>query len=319
MTLLSYPLHYAVLLATSCIRPVQADCELEVLRRIKENYPDWLPESFIDIGANVGCWTARAKEMYPDASFLMFEAFEDFRAPLQEKKEKLGSDQVDFNIAVLSAQDGQEVDFFANGDTGNSMFLQQTSVYTNTKPMKRITARADTLKRESFLKDKRVDYVKLDVQGAELVVLEGATEILKEATFVQFEGSLVEYNKGAACFYEIDDFLRRHEFLLYDFGDQLFAWRLFKTHGTGQFDAVYIKPTSEFLPPALKQGKPNFCGSDRPHFSAALESSSQNTPDTTNMFAPPTRSNPELVFLGIILGFVVGVFWKGQKISRRRK
>ena len=101
------------------------------------------------------------------------------------------------------------------------------------------------------------------------MVLQGAVELLQEASFVQFEGSLVEYNQGGSCLHEIDDFLRRHGYFIYDFGDQMMnKARLFKTRGTGQFDALYIRPSSEHLPQHLLDVKPDFCGADRPPFVA---------------------------------------------------
>jgi len=40
-------------------------------------------------------------------------------------------------------------------------------------------------------------------QGAEHLVLVGSTRVLTEATFVQLEASMVEYNEGGSCFWEV--------------------------------------------------------------------------------------------------------------------
>lgn len=96
----------------------------------------------------------------------------------------------------MSSKDGEEVKFWEEGTTGNFMFYQFYGGIHNIEPTIRITKRFDTVLQESFLKDERVDLFKLDVQGSELVVLQGATKLLQEATFVQLESSAIEYNKG---------------------------------------------------------------------------------------------------------------------------
>ena len=74
-------------------------------------------------------------------------------------------------------------------------------------------------------------------QGAELMVLLGATETLKKATFVQFEVSVIEYNKGGACLHEVDELLRRNGFYFYDSSNYVRIEETFHTKGIGQFDA----------------------------------------------------------------------------------
>ena len=78
-----------------------------------------------------------------------------------------------------------------------------------------------------------IDYLKLDVQGGEFMVLAGAAETLSKATFVQLEVSFVEYNKGGACWYEVDKLLRKHGFYLYDFCDSVRNGGAFHTIGVG--------------------------------------------------------------------------------------
>ena len=58
-----------------------------------------------------------------------------------------------------------------------------------------------------------LDFIKIDVQGAELIVLKGATKALSRATFVQFEAGAIEYNRGGACTFQVDAFLRQQGFL----------------------------------------------------------------------------------------------------------
>jgi hypothetical protein len=139
------------------------------------------------------------------------------------------------------------------------MFKEKTKFFRDVKPDKRITAKLDTIVGHM----EHVDYVKLDVQGAELVVLSGATETLKKATFVQLEISLVEYNHGGACWHEVDHVLRRNGYFLYDFGDASRNQKLFRTKGIGQIDLLYANPSSSSLPQWLVDNNVEFCGSNR--------------------------------------------------------
>lgn len=103
--------------------------------------------------------------------------------------------------------------------------------------------------------------LKLDIQGAEVLALLGATQVLQAATFVTLEASVVDYNAGGACLFEIDQGLRDAGFYIYDFGDLAYNKSLFKSPGLGQFDVLYVKPSSPHLPKALQ--KSSFCGTDR--------------------------------------------------------
>ena len=148
-------------------------------------------------------------------------------------------------------------------------------------------------------------------------MLLGAVELLQEASFVQFEGSVVEYNRGGSCLFEIDDFLRRNGYFIYDFGDQIMNnARLFKTLGTGQFDVLYIRPASEHLPEYLKKAKPDFCGADRDPFVSHYQqvSSEAIVKSSKAQSVPPNFSLAPLVF-GALVGYVIGVARSKRKNS----
>jgi FkbM family methyltransferase len=59
------------------------------------------------------------------------------------------------------------------------------------------------------------DYLKIDVQGAELAVLRGGAEVLKHAVVVEAEAEFVPLYKGQPLFGDVDAFLRSQGFLLH--------------------------------------------------------------------------------------------------------
>jgi FkbM family methyltransferase len=307
-----------ILLVSTFCRVCHADCELESIRQLHEVDKQWTPNAIIDVGANVGCWTGRARQIFPDTKFMMYEAFADFTTPL-EKQKNAHNGMVDFKIELMSEKDGEEVQFWAEGTTGNSMFPQLMGRggrgHSDITPVIRTTTRLDTARKASFLENERVDILKLDVQGAELTVLKGAPELLKEVSFVQFEASVVEYNKGGSCFYEVDEFLRHHGFYLYDFGD-IMRTALFQSPGVGQFDTLYIRPTSENLPGPLSSLKPNlFCGSNR---DSALEKTPRKSEESNIEHEHENYLFGHLVsmMIGVLIGKTMSM---GQRSLRRHR
>ena len=62
-----------------------------------------------------------------------------------------------------------------------------------------------------------IDYLKIDTQGSELDILKGGEKILKTVRAIELE---VEFNPmyiGQCLFHEVDEFLRRHGFMLWKF------------------------------------------------------------------------------------------------------
>jgi hypothetical protein len=88
------------------------------------------------------------------------------------------------------------------------------------------------------------DILKLDLQGAELLALQGAGERIAEVTALIIE---VEFNaiyEGQPLFGEVDAYLRRHGFQLFNLYE---LW----TRPEGRIsagDALYLRP--ELLPAA---------------------------------------------------------------------
>ena len=91
-----------------------------------------------------------------------------------------------------------------------------------------------------------VDIVKIDVQGAELATLLGATKTLRAATYVLIEHSIIDYNQGGSCWFEVDAVLRKHGFYMSDIKE------ISPLFGAGQFDGLYVKPSHlDFQSPAI--------------------------------------------------------------------
>ncbi|CAA6603546.1 SAM-dependent methyltransferase, FkbM family [Rhodospirillaceae bacterium LM-1] len=84
-----------------------------------------------------------------------------------------------------------------------------------------------TTKRIDDIGDIRdIDFIKIDVQGSELAVLENAVRVLSTTLLVQIEVEFVELYKGQPLFADIDRFLRGQGFQFHTFDG--FGTRAFK-------------------------------------------------------------------------------------------
>lgn len=84
----------------------------------------------------------------------------------------------------------------------------------------------------------KIDLIKIDTQGTEISVLNGATEVLKRTKYVLIEQNNNSYYKGGCWYYEVDHFLRDRGFEL---GDIIVTYR---TDGmVKEFDSLYVRKT----------------------------------------------------------------------------
>jgi FkbM family methyltransferase len=254
-----------LLLQQSVFVFVSAQQSHSLIRKIKARHPGYEPNVVIDIGANKGYYTKAIRELFPQTKIIMVEASDQHTTKLQNfTKYDNGLSEVYIN--VLSNADNDIVKFYDSpgANTGNSMFREHSKHFVNLQPLEKRTKTLNTLISQSQLLDpsNTIDILKADVQGAELLVFEGASSILQQVTFVQFEASTIEWNEGGSCFHDVDTLLRSYGFYLYDIGDFFYNTPAFKTTGLGQFDIVYIKPTSSRLPESMKQLNGKFCGSN---------------------------------------------------------
>lgn len=77
--------------------------------------------------------------------------------------------------------------------------------------------------------------LKLDVQGYELEVLKGAIESLPRTLVVVLEMSNHDYYGGAPKYYEVDEFLRKHNYSLFDLYTSIRD-----VHGIHEWDSIYV-------------------------------------------------------------------------------
>lgn len=148
------------------------------------------PKVIYDIGACVGHWEREARKIWPNARIILFDALEYLEFLYLEKF-------TDYHIGVLSSKDNLIVKFYQDPFNlgGNSYYREIGSDRPAVDFVLKSTKTLDTVVKERSFP--MPDLIKMDVQGSEKDILEGATETLKNCKHLIVEMQCVEYNEGA--------------------------------------------------------------------------------------------------------------------------
>jgi len=168
------------------------------------------PKIIYDIGANHGDWTREMKKLYSESSYHLFEAFEE--------NNKYNTEASYHNV-LLSKEDNKIVDFHCikeGFNTGNSMYLELSGAFN---PNNYYTIQKKTRTLDSYIEENNIplpDFIKIDVQGAELDVLDGGKNCLENSTMVLLEVSIHQYNKDSPLFADVIHYMNKHNFVVID-------------------------------------------------------------------------------------------------------
>ena len=171
---------------------------------------EWSPikiKTVYDVGACNGWWYMGVRPSLPDANFFLFEANPEYEETLKQTGQRV------FN-KVLSNPGRGEVEFYNGTNTGDSYYKETTTIYDNQVPIKVPTITLDELIEQNDLPIPQL--LKLDTQGSELDILQGATKLLGKTELIVTELPIIEYNKGAPNFSEYLNFFKSHDYIPVD-------------------------------------------------------------------------------------------------------
>ena len=192
----------------------------------------YTPSVVYDIGSAVLHWTKEAKQIWPNARYIAFEAM----TQIEEWYDEYG---IEYSLGVFSDENNKEVIYHCNPTLlgGNSYYKENEKyspaakdIYTKEFEELRYTVTMDSM--IELCNFPLPDFVKIDVQGAELDILNGMTKTLKNVKHLIVELQHVEYNIGAKQVNESIPFIESLGFKLVYQGDNKYF------HGNGP-DADY--------------------------------------------------------------------------------
>lgn len=168
---------------------------INYLKKIKDLYEQ--PKVIYDIGSAVLHWTKIAKNLWPNAKIIAFEAVKE----VEDFYKEYG---LDYSLEVFTDIDNKEIIFYEDPIClgGNSYYKENSKyspaadkIYNENSAKKRIGKTIDTIVNQN--KFPLPDFLKIDVQGAEVDILKGMSNTLKFVKHLIIEIQHVEYNLGA--------------------------------------------------------------------------------------------------------------------------
>lgn len=130
----------------------------------------------LDCGANIGLSVIYFKQLYPHSTIVAFEADKSIFEILRKNVRSFGYDDVDFvNRAVWNAE--VDLNFTSDGADGGRLS------YSFDKPTQTVKA----VRLKDYL-DRQIEFLKLDIEGAETAVLQDCADRLNnvESLFVEY-------------------------------------------------------------------------------------------------------------------------------------
>jgi FkbM family methyltransferase len=198
----------------------------------------------LDVGANEGQFIKVARVLFPTASILAFEPNPRLTSALESLLSPPGSGAV---FPIACGRESATMPLYLTRFSPAASLLRPTALRIPDFPIVETgetiqvaVDRLDQVVRSSALA--RPPYLlKIDVQGFEWEVLEGAIGLLPDVAVILCEVNTVAFYAGQAGFEQIYAFMREHDFRLVDIGEPI------RARATGEvlyFDVAFLKTSA---------------------------------------------------------------------------
>jgi FkbM family methyltransferase len=190
--------------------------EMNFFRAFKEC--GFEPKAVFDVGSSHAGWSWKIAEVFPEAAFHLFEPLVDYKPFYQEGTAGALAQLPNVRIhkIALGARNGRTS--FGSDEAGYSASTLVTTVSNHFPEMYEVPIR----RLDSYVSEfglARPEVLKIDVQGGEIAVLEGAGSLLADVRLIQIEAWLRRsYGGKTPLLHEITEYLSAQGFSLVDFG-----------------------------------------------------------------------------------------------------
>jgi FkbM family methyltransferase len=184
--------------------------------------------TIFDVGACEGEDSIKYSRLFPNADVYAFEPLPSNLARLEHHLKKYGGTNVHVVPTAIGSEDGEATFYVSSGrpehagdetwDYGNKSSsllapFKTKTIHTWLAFDAQITIPTTTLKQFIDSRNIRhVDFVHLDVQGAELMALKGAAERVRDITALWLEVEATALYENQPLRADIEDFMRRQDF-----------------------------------------------------------------------------------------------------------
>lgn len=196
-----------------------------------------------DVGSYHGEWTATYRRLFPDAHIFAFEPFPESRAVVESAFK--GQPSVTVVAAAVGDAPGER-SFYANQAAATNSLLRvdartDASLVSHELLALRSEIVVPVITVDQFCKENRIDrlnLLKIDVQGAETLVLRGASEMLNRRAIdlIYTELQIMHHYQGQSYYFDVCEYLHRS-------GYDLYGLYNFAVSGVGRFgwaDAIFV-------------------------------------------------------------------------------
>lgn len=173
---------------------------------------------FFDVGAHIGQSAIRFKKKFQNCTIHCFEPYEKSFLKLNENTKKQSN--IHYNNIALGKEEKIEK-LYINEKTETSSFFKLNKNYSEIDKTKNINTKLCKVRKlDNYVVEnniKKIDYLKIDVQGEEYSVLTGSEETLKlnKISFIEIEIILNDYySTGGNNLLKVLTYLEKFNFRL---------------------------------------------------------------------------------------------------------
>lgn len=179
---------------------------------INQNY---YPETIYDIGANKGAWTEECLKYFPSSNYYLFEPQISLKKDINLRFKNFKNVQL-FSVGVGNVNDQLNFTIHDRDDSCSFSFSEQEAKDRGFEQIK-----IPIVKLESFVKEndlKKPSILKIDAEGLDLEVLEGANGLLQHSDIIMVEVAIMNKRLKNTVL-EMLNYLDLNGFKLFDITD----------------------------------------------------------------------------------------------------
>ncbi len=194
------------------------------------------PKTVIDVGVAYGTYSLYRQ--FPNSTHLLVEPLAEYKSVLEKIIRQYKAEYV---LAAAGNREGTIAINVHPDLSGSTIFKESEGLKADGLSRRVDMVRLDTLCR---MKNMPGPYlIKIDTQGAELLVLEGAAGILSETEVIILEVSFFQFYKNGPQFFDVVAGMKNLGFCAYD----IYGGQLRPLDGAlAQVDMVFVKANGPF-------------------------------------------------------------------------